>query len=310
MTTRAMGPAAGWDWLKQAVNLGSRNPKAIFGAAVILMLFALLPTVLQLLLGAQSPGVMLGLMGFSLLYSIVVMSPLLAGFVRVIHAAESGQPVRPAGIFDVFRIPGLALQVTGLMLLLVVMGIVLFGAIALAFGAQFMTDMAAVMAAAQSAAPGAAPVMPAMPDGIGALLALLVLAGLLFNGVYAISLGQVALTSRGVGGALADGMVGTFKNALPLLVLLVLVIVLGLLALILVALLVGVLMFVGGLVHPALAIALAAPVYLAAMLMVYVVMVGTMYFMWRDVCGGDGAAIGSGGTAVDADRVTGNQVEL
>lgn len=306
MTTRAMGPAAGWDWLKQAVNLGTRNPGAIFGAAMILLVFALLPTLLQLLvqgpMGMQSMGVMYGLMGLSVLYSIVVMSPLLAGFVRVIHAAEHGQPTRPTGIFEVFRIPGLALRVAGLVSLMVVMGIVLFGVIAMAFGAQFMTDMAAVMTAAQNTAPGAAPVMPAMPDGIGALLALLVLAGLLFNGIYAISLGQVALTQRSVGGALVDGMVGTFKNALPLLVLLVVGIVLGLVALIVIGLLVALLAFVGALVHPALAIALAAPVYLGAMLMLYVVMIGVMYFMWRDVCSEDGAG--------DRTLVTGNQVEL
>jgi hypothetical protein len=38
-----------------------------------------------------------------------------------------------------------------------------------------------------------------------------------------------------------------------------------------------------------LAILLAIPLYLLAMLALYVVMFGVMYFMWRDICG-DGAA--------------------
>ena len=41
MTTRAVGPAKGWDWLMRAVHLGSQNAKALFGAAALLMLIAL-----------------------------------------------------------------------------------------------------------------------------------------------------------------------------------------------------------------------------------------------------------------------------
>ena len=47
----------------------------------------------------------------------------------------------------------------------------------------------------------------------------------------------------------------------------------------------GILALVGGLVHKALGMLLVAPVYLGMLLVVYVVMFGTMYFMWRDVCG-------------------------
>src|SRR3546814_612743 len=32
MSTHATSPAAGWSWLKQAVHLGRRNPRAVFGA--------------------------------------------------------------------------------------------------------------------------------------------------------------------------------------------------------------------------------------------------------------------------------------
>src|SRR3546814_13516713 len=42
---------------------------------------------------------------------------------------------------------------------------------------------------------------------------------------------------------------------------------------------------IGGLVHPVLAALLAAPVYFRARLVLYVVMFGVMYFMWRAVCG-------------------------
>ena len=46
------------------------------------------------------------------------------------------------------------------------------------------------------------------------------------------------------------------------------------------------LVMLGGLVSPALGAILAIPVYAAFLVMLYVVMFGVMYFIWRDVCGG------------------------
>ena len=51
-----------------------------------------------------------------------------------------------------------------------------------------------------------------------------------------------------------------------------------------VALVGGLLALVGGLVHPVLAMLLVAPVYLGMIMLMYVVMFGVMYHMWRDIC--------------------------
>ena len=45
MTTRTMGPASGWRWISNAVNLGGGNPRAVLGGAALLMAVALVPTV-------------------------------------------------------------------------------------------------------------------------------------------------------------------------------------------------------------------------------------------------------------------------
>ena len=47
----------------------------------------------------------------------------------------------------------------------------------------------------------------------------------------------------------------------------------------------GIPALVGGLVHKALGMLLLMPVYIGMLLVVYVVMFGVMYFMWRDICG-------------------------
>lgn len=307
MTTRALGPGAGWSWLKQAINLGSQNPKAIFGAAALLLVIALVPTLLQLLvqqgLGMTDTTVMAGLMVFSVLYSLLVMGPLFAGFLRVIHAAETGVPTRPAAVFQVFSAGGGALRMVGLMLMIMVVVLVAMFAVGAAFGGEFFMRIATALMALSTAAPGSTPALPEMPDGIGAFLALLTLVALFINGVYAIAVGQVALTTRSVFGAIGDGFIGTLKNLLPLLVLLVIVFVLSLAFMLLAGLLIALLAFIGALVHPTLAIALAAPVYLAALLVVYVVMFGIIYFMWRGICGGDAASPA-------APVAAGNQVEM
>jgi hypothetical protein len=100
------------------------------------------------------------------------------------------------------------------------------------------------------------------------MMALGTLAGLFFSGIYAIGFGQVALAGRGVGSALVDGVAGTLKNVLPIL-LLAMVVFAGFLAFALaLAMVISLLGMVGGLVHPALAVLLAAPVYLGGLLMV------------------------------------------
>jgi hypothetical protein len=107
----------------------------------------------------------------------------------------------------------------------------------------------------------------------------------LFPGYFWIWLLQVVMPGRCLGRALFVGVAGTLKNVLPIL-LLAMVVFAGFLAFALaLAMVISLLGMVGGLVHPALAVLLAAPVYLGGLLMLYVVMFGVMYFMWRDVCG-------------------------
>lgn len=289
MDVRAMGPGAGWRWLVQGINLGRNNPKALFGAAALLLVMALVPTVVQLVvqngLKITSPQVMYVLVAFSLLYALVVMPPLTGGFLRVIHAVETGAPTRAGAIFDFYRNGADAWRMIGLQWLLLLAAVVVSGAILLAFGGKFLTELGALFSAIQSAPAGKPPVLPPMPQGFGMLIGLFVLLALFFNAVQAIAYGQVALTRRSVGGAIADGALGALKNLLPLLVLLLAGFALTLVAIVIMALLVGLLVVLGSLVSPALGALLAAPVYLAFLLILYVVMFGVMYHLWRDVCG-------------------------
>lgn len=289
MTTRTVGPASGWRWLMNAVNLGSGNPRAVLGGAALMMVVGMVPSVVQLLVqnvfGMAGAAAAVVLMLLSIAYSLVVMGPLFIGYLRLLHASETGAPTHARAIFDVFSDRELVGRVIGLLMVLVTIGLVLFGAIALAFGNDFLAHLAVVMQELESVEPGTTPTLPPMPGGLATFMAALFIVGLFFNGVYALSVSQLGLGGRGIGGALRDGLVGALRNLLPLLVLAVTASVIGLVLLLVFALVAGVLILVGSLAHPAIGMLLAAPVYLVMMVGLYVVMFGVTYFMWRDICG-------------------------
>lgn len=294
MQTRAMGPGTGWSWLKRGINLGARNPKAIFGAAALLLVVGLIPTAVQLIaqlgFGMQGPA-LLSVVSVVMLVSLVVLPPLIGGFLRIIDASEHDRPVAATALFDTYKSGQGAGRMIGFGLIMTAIYIVCFVLLVrVCFGEGFFEWywQAVSMAAQQGGDPKAVPQVPAgVTANFGLFFALSFVFVLFVGGMYAIGFGQVALTSRSVGGALVDGVVGTLKNLLPILVLAICAFVLGLLLIFGVGLLVMLLAVLGKLIHPTLAIVLALPVYIGMLLVLYVVMFGVIYHLWRDICGGE-----------------------
>lgn len=305
MSTRAMGPGNGWSWLARAVNLGRNNPKAVIGAIALVALVALVPSVVQLVaqpvFGAQ-PDALLTVIGLTTLVSLVVFPLLIGGALRVIDAAERGRPAGAGAVFDTFRAGNGAGRLVGFGLLMTAIYLLVFGTIVGTFGKGLPEWYMQLMQLSMES--GGKPVqpddIPAPPSGLGMVMALGLLFGLFLGGAYAIGFGQVALGGRGVFAAIGDGLAGSLKNLLPIVVMAILSIVALFALMLVVALVGGLLALVGGLVHPVLAILLVAPVYLGMILLMYVVMFGVMYHMWRDICA----------EPVAPPPLPGNQVEL
>lgn len=291
MTTRAVSPGSGWRWFRQAINLGRNNPKAVFGAVALLALVALIPSVIQLVLQyglGLGPQAVMMVVALTTLLSVLVYPLLIGGLLRVIHAAENDQPTRATAIFDTFRPSGdrLRLVVFGVLMTAIYLGAFLL--VISLFGKDFMSWYWQLITAAQAQQAGGAALPPdamALPEGFGRVMAIGSLVALFMGGVYAIGFGQVALGGRSVGAAFGDGLGGTLKNVLPIVVLAVLAVVAMFGLVLVVGILAAILMLVGGLVHKALGVILLVPIYLGMLLAIYVVMFGVMYFMWRDVCG-------------------------
>lgn len=293
MTTRTMGPAAGWRWLMAAVNLGGSNPKAIFGGAALLLavVFAaaiVLSILLALVMPQGGAGQMLG--------SVVVTLPLLAlmaalmvGYLRLIDAVEGGRPATAGQVFAGFSDRGAWLRSMGVLVVLALLQYLLIGGgvmlVAPEAGSWYLENMS-------SPTPVGPEQVAEMPPGFGRLLAVVMVVGVLVYAAQAIALGQVALRDRGLGGALGDGASGAIRNVLPLVVLMLV----GLVAMLVIGMVLGLLaVLFGGLAGGSttamiIAAVIGIPVYLLLVLAMIVISFGIMYAMWRDICGGGAGA--------------------
>lgn len=291
MTTRSNGPLAGFDWLKRGINVGYANPKAVLGGAAFLLLLCLLPSMITIPLqfsdmraGTQPDPATFGwIMAASALAGLLLI-PLYAGYLQVIDAAERGLPARARDIFQPYR-RGDAMRFIGYGLAMLVLYVAAVGIIIAAAGSGIASWYGQIITAQLSHKPP--PV--ALPDGFGIAIALAFVLALFMLGVYAISLGQVALRGRSVLGAIGDGLVGALKNLLPLLVFVVSTMAAWLVVAIVIVLLVALLALLGKLAGSWLVLVFVVPLYMAMLLMVFAVMFGVMYYLWRDVCGGDDA---------------------
>jgi hypothetical protein len=296
MTTRSRGALAGFGWLRRAVHLGHRNARAVFGGAAFVVLMSLLPSLITLPMqwGTMRSGAtpdtttMVAIMVISIVGSLLLV-PLIAGYLRVIDAAEQGRPARARDVFALYR-QGEVLRLMGYGLAMLVVYIAAI-AIVLAVAGGGIGQWYLQALGTQAGSPP--PALPGMPPHLGIAIALFAVLLLLIMGIYAISLGQVALGGRSVAGALADGVVGSLKNLLPLLVFAVSITVAWIVVVIALVLVVGAVALLGKLVGVWLTIVLAVPLYIALMLTAFVVMFGAIYHLWRDVCGDDAAPAGT-----------------
>ncbi|MGY1458026.1 MULTISPECIES: hypothetical protein [unclassified Luteimonas] len=287
MTTRTMGPASGWRWFKNAVNLGAGNPKAIFGGAALLAVVVfVVAVVMSLALGLVAPEGGSAQVVLSMLVSLpllVLMGALLVGYLRVIDAVEHGRPTTATQIFHGFADKDAWLRAIVILLALALLQYALIGgAVALVApeaGRWYLDNMATAPDPTAQAA---------VPPGFGRAFAVTMVVGVLVYAAQAIGLGQVALRGKAAGAALADGVAGALRNALPLALLLLI----AMAAMVVVVLVLGVMVLLfsalGDGIGLVLGIVIGVPVYLLLVVAMIVVSCGVMYSIWRDVCGDDG----------------------
>ena len=286
MSTRSKGPLAGFGWLKRGISAGYRHPKPLLGAAALLLVLSLLPTLATIPMqfhalhagAAPARPAFAWIMAGSMLLGLLI-TPLYAGCLQVIDAAERGTPARAVDIFKPYR-QGEALRLIGYGLASMAIYIALFATIIVVAGRGVPTWYMQVLAAqANHQLP------PALPHGFWVAMALFVVLLPFITGFYAIGLGEVALRRRSVAAAIGEGLIGALKNLLPLLVLALSALLAWIVLVIVITIVALLLALVAKLVGTWLIFVLIIPLYVAMMLAFYTVMFGVMYYLWRDVCG-------------------------
>lgn len=235
MNPRWAGLTAPFRWLIDAFDVGRHQPTVIVSAIVVTALVGFLPSLPpQLMMMAGSPPGIATQMVFqaiALIVGIAVSPVLVAGVYGVIDGAEQGRPVAVAQIGDGFRDGrwGALVLVTVLFyLLMVAVATVMALTMAAVAGVetlqalqQWSEQVMALNAQAQaSGAPVKPDAVPAPPDGLGGVFAV-ILAFLPLWVLLGVGSGwaliSVALRGTSPVAALVGGLRAAFVNALPLL---------------------------------------------------------------------------------------------
>jgi hypothetical protein len=289
MSGKTVSLGAPYRWLGESFAICRAHPRVIFGAAALLMAVALLPSVLQLLLETAlrpSMAVRWVLQAVFSIMALIVFPPIVGGFYRITHALHEGRPANAFDLFAVFQDGAAALRLIVTNLIFVVISIVVLLGLALAFGGQPLLDFIRAMGELQ---PGATS-LPPFPDGLMALMSMLMILGLVIMTAQGLATANVALSATPLLAATGVGFGAALRNIAAFLLfyipLAVISFVVAMILVLVVALLAGML----SVVNPMLAAALIAPVSLVLVLLLYALMFTFYYHAWRDTLG-PGAAI-------------------
>ena len=297
MEIRRVSPGQGVEWFKQAIDLGARNPRAVFGAALLLIatlygVTLLMVLAMSLLVAAPVPGqapelgrVMAVAMPLFVLMMLLI-PVLFGGLMHVIREAEAGRPVRALDLYAPLRAgQGKRLSLLGLVqIALALLGGVLM--VALAGGDYWQQYQQALQSMMSSGQVGAMP-QPRHPG-------LLFVVQMLFNYFsYALMLLAIPLmlfSRRPLGAALRDSLRASVSNVGAHLVAGLLFIGAMIAAGIVVVLVAGLLGVLGNAIHASIGTLLVAVVLLGFAAAMLVLVAGGAYLAWRDTFGDAGSA--------------------
>lgn len=292
MDIRRLPASQGLVWFRQAIDLGAKNPRAVFGASLMAIAalyaaaLALAVILAALVVGGKAEGkapdlgVMMAVAAPLTLAVMLLVPVLLGGLMHVIRETEAGQPARARDVFAPLRSAhGRRLAWLGLVqVLLAVFGGVLMVAVA---GSDYWSDYLQAMHVAMQ---GGAPVIP-QPRNSG----LLFLVQLVFNyfsyGLMLFAIPLMLFSGNSLREALRNALRASVSNVGANLLAGVLFIGALVVAAVVVALLATLLAMVGGAIHPLLGTVLLLLTMFGFAAAVLVLVVGAAYLAWRDTFG-------------------------
>ena len=287
----AQGPAAAFRWLSGALDLVRRNPAALFGAGTMLVAVALMPSLLQVATQRISPSAAAWLQWPFTLLGLVLMPPVLGGFLRMLRMLDAGQ-VPPAGaLWSVFSEPLTTRRLVACNLLFVVATLAALVALAYALGGQEVLDY---MRALSTMKPDATPAdLPPMPDGMLLLVGMMLLVGLFVTTAQQLAAAHIALAGAGVGESSRFGTFGTLRNAFAFGLLYAVLLLVGVVATGIVIAMVGLVFVALSALSKMLAVLVVGVLMMVLLTGMYALMLAFFYCAWRALSGAGVPAAGT-----------------
>ena len=289
MEVRKIPVAQGIAWFRAAIDIGARNPRAVFGAALLFIATLYLAVGVMVGVGAmlqalQGVAMKLAAVFLNLLFLAVFVSTpiLIGGLMHVIREAEADRPVRPRDLFAPFRSPR-ARSLAGLGMLQIVASF-LVGALMIAIaGPSFWENY---VDALQTAAGGGKFVLPES-DKLWLVVIVYVALNYLMYAVMLFAVPLVLFSNLGIVDAVRNAFKAAVRNVGANLVATALFVggtIVGGIVAVLVSLLLATL---GNLVHPLVGGLLSLMPMLGFTAALLVVLAGGAYIAWRDTFGGE-----------------------
>lgn len=224
--------------------------------------------------------------GVTIVVGLLVFPPMLVGWFRLCQDIDQGRPIRALDILNGYKDRELWMRSVSFALLAFVMYIAVFALFGLVFWGV-ISDFMQQAAAQQAAAISGAQYAPSFP--LGFFLAYFCFLGvaLVLNFIYMLGFGEIALRTTPVFEALQLALLGVLKNLLKLIVFLFLTFSIAGIALVIFAIVLGLLVAVLSLIHPAIGIIIAVLIYIPFLLCLYPLMFAGSYFLWKSVLGGN-----------------------
>lgn len=281
----ALGLATPYRWLAEALAICRAHIGLFLFAAATLLMVSLLPAILERVAAAFLPRTLLVQMVVYVLFSLLILPPLMGGFYRLAHATQQHRPVQPRQLFEVFEDGSAArrlVQTNLVFFFLLLLGVIMPVA---AIGGQPLAEYLRQLATLQQGAE----TLPAMPEGTPALLAGAVLLAMLINTAKELAICQASLSDRPALAAAGDGFRIAFRHAAAFLLFYLPVALVGFVGFLLFALFAVLLGAALSLISPALTYLLIVPVAVAVGLAYYAVVFAFFYRAWQDTLGTDAA---------------------
>lgn len=292
-------------WIPATFGLVMRN----FGAMSIASLINLLVIVLMMVpmiflmfkalsggaaalsdpgsLFGEGPGLILAIYGLVIVFSLLLMPPLMAGWFRLCENADRGAAASGTDILRPYADIPLWLRLLGFVALGVALYALVFALIGFAFRGAF-EGLIQMQAAQNAALLGGPPAPPPSMDMLGAVfLMYAVMLPLMFllQFVYMVGLAEVSLRSTPVLVAFKDACTAVARNSLKLLLFMLALMVVGGVLAFIVGLVLALLIAATAFISQTASLVLLVALYIPILLVIYPLMFAGNYVVWKSMLG-------------------------